>query len=152
MFQKKTKNNILFSFWLSPSIKMSSIITMNEKWTFLVNNWVLSKFFSGWCLFVALQNLGKQTNRIKKTVTMLPKKKSKKFLNFLLEPSRSKMDHKKIINKNWSFFGGTKASEKYHEMEHNFKGEKFFKIFWIFFFPKKWPEKKNVFECQKSFR
>ena len=28
------------------------------------------------------------------------KKKSKNFLNFLLEPSRSKMDHKKAINEN----------------------------------------------------
>ena len=28
------------------------------------------------------------------------KKKSKNFLNFLLEPSGSKMDHKKAINEN----------------------------------------------------
>ena len=34
----------------------------------------------------------------KKKGNNVQKKKSKNFLNFLLEPSRSKMDHKKAIN------------------------------------------------------
>ena len=48
------------------------------------------------------------------------KKKSKNFLNFLLEPSWSKVDQqKKGLMKTEAF--GQKLQKKYHEMEHTFK-------------------------------
>ena len=41
----------------------------------------------------------------------------KKIKNFLSEPSRSKMDHKKAINENWNFVSQNFNFATYFELE-----------------------------------